>query len=158
MVFTVWDWRQWKIEETKNYGQGRAESRGVAAARKLGGVYTNRVLRFRIKYPQDWEVKGLTFSEPFGRVKMVVTIVKDRRNFPEIADEAAVGVTQDRGYINTDSASLVVLTWVGADDTKQIALAKKEDRVYKIEITCGNGNWKFWSATFEEIYRSLILL
>lgn len=158
MVFTVWDWRQWKIEETKNYGQGRAESRGVAAARKLGGVYTNRVLRFRIKYPQDWEVKGLTFSEPFGRAKITVTVVKDTRDFPIIADEAAVGVTQDREYTSSDTVSLSILTWEGANETRQLALSKKEDRLYKIEITCGNEFWKAWSATFGEVYRSLVLL
>lgn len=158
MIFTVWDYRQWKIEETKNYGQGREESKGMSAARKLGGVYTNRILRFRIKYPQDWEVKGMTFSEPFGRAKITVTVVKDLRDFPIIADEAAVGVTRDREYTSTDTASLSILTWEGASETRQLALAKKEDRLYKIEITCWNGVWKVWSATFGEIYRSLVLL
>ena len=151
MISTVWDWRQWRIEETKNYGQGREANRDVAPARKLGGVYTNKILRFRIKYPQNWEVKGLTFSEPFGRIKMVVTVVKDERNFPIIADEAAAGVTQERGYINTESASIVILTWEGGDETKQIALAKRDNRLYKIEVTCGNGIWKSWSATSRDL-------
>ncbi len=158
MVFTVWDYRQWKIEETKNYGQGREANRGVAPARKLGGVYTNRILRFRIKYPRDWEERGMTFSEPFGRVKMVVTVVNDPRDLPVIADEAAVGVTQEREYFNTESVSLVILTWEKADEVEQVALAKRENRLYRIEITCGNGVWKAWSATFGEIYRSLVLL
>lgn len=158
MVFTVWDYRQWKTEETKNYGHGWEANIGVAPAQKLGGIYTNGVLKFRIKYPQDWEAKGMTFSEPFGRARVTVTVVKDTRDLPVIADEAAGGVTQDRGYVNTDSASLVVLTWEGTGETKQLALAKKENRLYKIEITCESGIWKAWSATFEEIYRSLVLL
>ncbi|KKU01650.1 MAG: hypothetical protein UY06_C0052G0005 [Candidatus Amesbacteria bacterium GW2011_GWA2_47_70] len=156
--FTVWDYKLWRIEETKNYGQGWEENKGVAPAQKLAGVYTNKLLKFRIKYPQDWEAKDMTFSEPFGRAKITVTVEKDTRDLPIIADEMAGGITRERNYINTESASLVILTWAGVKETKQVALAKKEDRLYKIEIICESGIWKAWSATFEEIYRSLVLL
>jgi len=148
MIFTVWDWRQWRIAETKNYGQGWEENRGVAPAQKLAGVYTNKLLKFRIRYPQDWGAKA----------KIKVTVKKDTRDLPVIADEMAKGITQERGYINTESASLVILTWAGVRETKQVALAKKEDRLYKIEVICESGIWKSWSATFEQVYRSLVLL
>ena len=158
MMFTVWDWREWKIAETKDYGHGWAENREVAPAQKLEGVYTNKLLKFRLKYPSDWKVEGMTFSEPGGGVKMVVTVEEDARDLPTIADKMAEGVTQARGYINTDSASLVILTWGGPRETKQVAIAKKGDRVYKIEVTCESGAWKSWSATLEQIYRSVVLL
>ncbi len=158
MIFTIWDWRQWRIEETKNFGQGWEENKGVGPAQKLAGVYTNKLLRFRIKYPRNWEAEGMTFSEPFGRAKIAVTVKRDSRDLPVIADEMAGGITQERNYINTELVSLVVLTWKGARETKQVVLAKKEDRLYKIEVTCESGIWKAWEATFEEVYRSLILL
>ena len=158
MMFAVWDWRQWRIAETKNYGQGWAENKEVAPAQKLEGVYTNKRLKFRIKYPGDWKTSGMTFSEPAGKVKMVITVEKDTRDLPIIIDKMAEGVTKPRDYINTESASVVVLTWGGVRETKQVAIAKKEDRLYKIEVTCESGIWKSWGATFEEIYRSLVLL
>ncbi len=148
MIFAIWDWRQWRIAETKNYGQGWEENREVAPAQKLEGVYTDRLLKFRIRYPQDREAKA----------KIKVIVEKDIRDLSVIADEMAGGITQERNYINTESVSLVILTWAGARETKQVALAKKEDRLYKIEVTCENGIWKSWSATFEEVYRSLVLL
>lgn len=148
MMFTVWDWRQWRIAETNNYGHGWEENREVAPAKKLGRVYTDKLLKFRIRYPQDWGAKA----------KIRVTVEKDTRDLPVIADEMAGGITQERNYINTESANLVVLTWKGVSETKQVAIAKKGDRLYKIEVTCESGIWKSWSATFEEVYRSLVLL
>lgn len=158
VIFTVWDYKNWRIEETKNYGHGWAENREVAPAQKLKEVYTNAPLKFRIKYPEGWDAGEMTFRDPSGRVKMQVRVEKDARDFSAIADEMAEGVTRDRSYINTETASLTVLTWEGARETKQVAMAKKNDRLYKITVTCESGVWKFWFATLEEIYRSLVLL
>src|SRR3989344_2202497 len=87
MIFTVWDWRQWRIAETKNYGQGWEANKEIAPAQKLDGVYTDKLGKFRIKYPADWKQSGLTFSGPSGGLKTIVSVVKDIRDLPEIADK-----------------------------------------------------------------------
>ena len=156
--FTLWDYKNWRWEETHKFGQGGSATSEFLPAMKLEGVFSNRIRGVRIKYPKSWDVGEMEFREPFGRAKVAIRVKKDTANLSDIADSLAGGVTAERDYIDAQGLAITILTWTGDKEVRQVALAKKGDRLVTIEVTCESGAWKIFSKTFEAMYRTLVLL
>ncbi|HBC73123.1 hypothetical protein A2379_00030 [Candidatus Amesbacteria bacterium RIFOXYB1_FULL_47_13] len=182
MVFTVWDYRDWKWEETRKYGHGYEDQLAPAVA--LTRTYQNDLVRVRLKYPEEWEINeisnsALTFEEMVkegGRVvvaqwpgKMTLSIEKTTRGLPDIADEevrllnkAGVNLSKEREYISTQETNMTVLTWekpnaVRQQEVIQRGLAEKKGRLAVAEAKVSQADWLKWGKTFWEIYRSIII-
>lgn len=156
--FTLWDYKNWRWEETHKFGQGGQATSEFLPAMKLEGVFSNRIRGVRIKYPKSWDVGEMEFREPFGRAKVSIKVKKDTANLSDIADSKAFGVTRERDYLDANGLAVTILTWDGESQVKQVALAKKGDRLVMIEIICESGAWKIFSKTFEAMYRTLVVL
>lgn len=156
--FTLWDYKNWRWEETHKFGQGGQATSEFLPAMKLEGVFSNRIRGVRIKYPKSWDVGEMEFREPFGRAKVSIKVKKDTANLSDIADSKAFGVTRERDYLDANGLAVIILTWDGESQVKQVALAKKGDRLVMIEIICESGAWKIFSKTFEAMYRTLVVL
>ena len=63
MWFSFQDYKQWKHEDTKKYGQGPAEL--YMAAEEMSQKYEQQQLQFRFRYPANWK---LSFSMPYSAV------------------------------------------------------------------------------------------
>lgn len=187
IVFSVLDYRDWKRAETANFGKGSAETATYKAAQTLVGPYTNDVAKIRLRYPDGWEViedprfnppvggqdskKVFNFSDGgryeivklkdlFGRATVTVSVQADKRDLNTIIDKEAVGTSRDREFINTDATNITILTWIPSLDSqrvRQLALAKKNGKIYRIEITCEKTSWETLAKTFEEIHKSWVL-
>lgn len=58
VFLSINDYRNWKKEETKNYGHGPLEK--LALPLELAVRYQNDVAGIRLRYPQDWIAKDQT--------------------------------------------------------------------------------------------------
>ena len=123
--FTLWDYKNWRWEETHKFGQGGQATSEFLPAMKLEGVFSNRIRGVRIKYPKSWDVGEMEFREPFGRAKVSIKVKKDTANLSDIADSKAFGVTRERDYLDANGLAVIILTWDGESQVKQVALAKK---------------------------------
>lgn len=54
MAYSVWDYRKWQWEETKNYGHGPGEQ--FVAAEQLTKRYENSGMGVRLGYPSNWTI------------------------------------------------------------------------------------------------------
>lgn len=169
MIFTVWDYRNWRWEEMHLYGLGKPVEVGYSPAADLGETFTNSVARVRIKYPKDWKIRSNPELEKRGAhlsankievlemasggVTVAVGVQEVKQDLSVIADKMAVGIVKERDYITSTTAAWTILTW----SDKQIALAKKDNRLYIVEATFEKSAWKQFSKTFGEIYRQAVL-
>lgn len=170
VVFTVWDYKNWRWEETHLYGLGKPVEAGYSPAADLGETFTDLVARVRVKYPKDWKMRSNPELEKegaklsvkrievveisLGEVKIAVSVQEVKQDLPVIADKMAVGIVRERDYITSATAAWTILTW----SDKQIALAKKDNRLYVVEATFEKSAWKQFAKTFEEIYRQVVLI
>ena len=170
MIFTVWDYRTWKKEEINLYGLGKPVETGFSPALGLEGIFTDQVARIRVKHPGGWkmrsnpelEKRGARLSSKkievmeveMGGVKIAVSVQEIKEDLPVVADRMAVGISQERDYITSATAAWTILTWEG----RQVAVAKRDNRLYTVEVTCEKSAWKQFSKTFEEVYRQIVLL
>lgn len=171
---TVWDYSRWRHAEWDRFGQGREESQSWAPAGKLSGPYTQPLARIRIKYPQGWDVvenaslkqktarlgpdatEVVRFNHPFGQATIRVVTEEFTGDPPQLIDRLATGETKDREYINSDYASLTIITREGDKLVKQVAVATKRGRMMRIEVEVRSPVWGEFARTVEEVYRSLV--
>lgn len=103
------------------------------------------------------------------RLKLVVARVPAESSLIDIADAEVRALTagggklsQERDYINTDGASLVVLTHKeeenGEEVTVQEVLGKKDEKLVVIEAKVKSAEWLKWKKTFDAIYRSVVII
>lgn len=187
VVLSVMDYRDWKRAETANFGKGSAETAAYKAAQKLVGPYVNEVVKMRFRYPDGWEViedprfkmldarNKFNFSDggryeivklkdQFGRATVTVSVQADNRDLINIADEEAVGMTEDREYLTVNGANMTVLTWnpsvgsASSPQVRQLVLAKKNGGLFRMEVICEKTSWETLAKTFGEIYKSWVLI
>lgn len=181
LVFSVLDYRDWKRAETANFGKGSAKTAAYKAAQTLVGPYTNGVVNMRLKYPDGWEItenSNLKLQDPknlfnymdgkkyevvklkdqFGRATVTVSVQADNRDLINIADEEAVGVTDDREYLTVNGANMTVLTWSNSSQVRQLVLARKDGKIFRMEVICEKTSWETLAKTFWEIYKSWVLI
>lgn len=165
--FSIWDYKNWWKIEHERYGQGPQEGQGLSPAGNLVGPYASSLGKFRLRAPENWDriatKEGLRFRHPFAQRGIYPTIEasfeKAELDLPQTTDREAKKhtLTQELDYINTDTTSMVVLTWTDGELTKQLAMAIKNDRLVKIQASCLTSEWKIYANTFWEVYRSLVL-
>ena len=168
ICFSIWDYRDWWKIERERYGQGPQEGQGLSPAGKLVGPVASSFGKFRLRVPESWDKleskEVLRFKHPFAQRGVYPTLTawseKTQLDLPQATDAEAkkYTLTQELDYINTDTTSIVVLTWTDGELTKQQAMAKKNDRLVKIQTSCLTSEWKIYANTFWEVYRSLVLL
>ena len=170
MLFAVWDYKKWRQEETNLYGTGKPVETGFSPALELGEIFTDQVARIRVKYPGGWkmrsnpelEKRGARLSSKkievmemeMGGVKISVNVQETKEDLPVVADRMVGGITRERDYITSATAAWTILTW----EDRQVALAKRDNRLYTVEVICEKSAWKQFSKTFEEIYRQIVLI
>lgn len=151
VIGSIWEYRNWKTEETTNYGQGRAQTKSLKESKTLIGPYVNEKLGFRIRYPQNWNVKEEKQMTTFylNAIYIQVSVVTTPLDFPDFLDTQAKNVIRDRDY--TDS--LVILTF----DGNQKAYTQKGNKVFVITAQAAKENWNEYELTFREVYKSLVI-
>lgn len=147
---SIWEYRNWRKEETTNYGQGWQETKALKEPETLVGPYVNELQKYRIRYPKNWNIKEDKQSTIFylDRKSIRVERVTISMNFPDFVDSEAQNIIRDRDY----SDSLVVLTF----DGKQKALSQKGNVVYIVTAIAPKENWNEYELTFKEVYKSLV--
>lgn len=117
VVFSVWDYKKWRNEETRNFGQGSGTSRITNNELRITQVYQNDEWGVRIKYPEGWNVE------------QTVKFERTERNLPDIVDDEVVKIGKlDREPDHVDT-NITILTWRG----RQMAITKGGMTVVKIE-------------------------
>jgi hypothetical protein len=151
VIGSVWEYKNWKVQETSKYGQGWEQTKTLKEPETLIGPYVSKDQKFRIRYPKNWEVledkNSTTFF--FNSNSIRITQVKTGLNFADFVDSQSSGVTRDRDYID----SLVILTFTG----RQKALTQKDNKIYLVEATTPPINWNEYELTFKEVYKSLTI-
>jgi len=187
---TLVDYKKWRWEETRRFGHGYEEQ--LEPAVPLTKVYQNDIAGVRVKYPGEWgaeenskfnlqnsnvivrweevleeEKRELVVQWP-GGVRLYIE--NTDKNLADIADtevkeleSEGASLAGDREYINTDEASLVILTWEEVPETGNLvvwqrAMAQKKGRLVVLEAEMAKTEWLKWKKTLEEIYRSLVII
>lgn len=111
VVFSIRDYKSWRKEETRNFGQGPG-----AASVALTEIYQNDEWGVRLKYPGGWSVEE------------ALTLERTEKNLPDIVDEETAKIGKlDREPDHPDT-NITVLTWGG----KQMAITKSGTTVVRI--------------------------
>ena len=117
MAFSVWDYKQWRGEEMRNFGQGPSSNpKSQIPNPKLAEVYQDDEWGIRFKYPVGWKIEEN------------LKIEKTEKNLPDLVDDevARLGkLDREPDHVSTD---IIVLT----KDGNQTALTKKGDIYIKI--------------------------
>lgn len=152
---TLVDYQQWRHAELDRYGQGWSDLNPPAPA--LTRLYQNLELGIRMRLPEKTEVDkilkiGVNTSD-IGLTDLV-------RDEAERIKNEGNKLSRDWEYVNTEKINLTVLTWNedtagGGQMTRQLVMAKKANRVLKIEVGIDNGDWGKWENTLLEIYKSV---
>lgn len=166
MMFSGWDYRRWRYEEMKNYGQGWAVNARLAPAGKLEGPYMNTLVKLRMRYPEGWKAQEneklgdwvVSFKEPAKSAELIVWRRKTSESLEKIVEKEAEGVTRDREYFGTETASWIMLTWEEENRVRQKVIAKRGDVVWILELTCARDVWAAYAKTLEAVYKSVVLL
>lgn len=116
IVASVWDYKSWRKEETRNFGQGpKLNVQDSMFNVQLTEVYQNEV--FRLRYPEGWKIEE------------AVKFERTEKNLPDIVDEEVVRIGKlDREPDHPDT-DITVLTSAG----RQTAITKNGTVVIKIE-------------------------
>jgi len=123
------------------------------------GGQDSKLVVFNFMDGKKYEVVKL--KDLFGRATVTVSVQADNRDLNTIIDKEAVGTSRDREFINTDATNITLLTWIPSLDSqkvRQLALAKKNGKVYRMEVICEKTSWEILVKTFEEIYKSWVLI
>lgn len=180
---SVWDYRSWQYEETKNYGHGPDVEK---ATWKLIPIYQNNPARLRIRYPEGWtaetapafrdekqinwpgdgivaefslreQSKNITISER----KAEGSLTDWENKFLQAANPAERSYG-DRRVVNTDRGSYSILAWqkISGNETtmRQTGLAKKGELLVIVEMKSGLVDFKIDEVNFLEMMKSLVLL
>lgn len=110
--FSIWDYRSWRKEETRNFGQGPG-STSVALTR----IYQNDEWGVRLKYPEGWDIEK------------TVRFERTEKNLPDIVDEEVARIGKLDHEPDHPDTDITVLTWEG----RQMAITKNGTVVVKIE-------------------------
>lgn len=158
MGFTVWDWRNWREEETGKFGHGYEEQ--LAPAAELDKLYQNEIAGVRVKYPRDWTVsenskfkilntnqiqilenmvnlgERAVVAEWPGFMKLSVERVE--RGLPDLADaevrklaRAGHGLSKEREYLGAQETGVTLLTWETLDENREVVVAQRAMAVEK---------------------------
>ncbi len=167
------DYNNWRHLELDKYGQG---GKPQAAPASLEGVYSSRVMGLRMRYPQEWKTtenlklkvpeaklsdkreEVARFEKEGGKAKMVVYGVMVEGETVDIVDKEATGITRERDYINTDGASLAILTWERGSEVKQKAIGSRGGRLVILEATCDADEWSGMEPIFWAMYERVVMI
>lgn len=112
IVVSVWDYKSWRREETRNFGQGPG-----SASIALTEIYQNDEWGIRLKYPEEWNVEEM------------LTLERTAKNLPDIVDEEIAKIGKLDREPDHPNTNITVVTW----DGKQMAITKNGMVVVKIE-------------------------
>lgn len=166
-IKSVWDWRVWRIEETKNYGHGPGE---LKPTWQMTQNWQNDIYKIRIKYPKGWSVEegnGQVVKFSDGTETAVIKSVRVFGNLKDQEDMLIKNAGSDerlygeRQYLNTDKTSMTILTWqkFSAGETVMIQkyLAKKGDNLVTVEFFSSLADWRKNEPNFKEMAKTLVL-
>jgi len=169
---SIWDYRNWRQEETKNYGHGPDVEK---ATWKLTRIYQNNLAKIRIRYPEGWEVvtapgDGVVaeFSLREQSKKISIEVRKAEGSLTEwenkFLQETDPGERPygDRQVVNTDRGSMTILTWqrfAGSQTfMRQWGVVKKGELLVVVKFDSGLVDFKIDEVNFREMIISLVLL
>ena len=166
IMFTFWDYRNYRKIETENYGHGPGDQ---LVSWEVDQLYQDEIRRFRIKYPKELKLdeKNLTFSN--NEVSANVSVrEKTNGTLKDWEDKEIASFAKneqmygERSYENTERTNMTVINFqrFEGDQTKMISvyLAKKEDRLYKFIFETDLANWQKNQGNFKLMARTLVLL
>ena len=112
IAFSIRDYKSWRSEETKNFGQGPG-----SASFKLNQVYQNDEWGIRMKYPEGWDIE------------QTVKFERTEKNLPDIVDEEIAKIGNLDREPDHPETNITVLTRGG----RQMAITKGGMVVVRIE-------------------------
>ena len=164
---SVWDYRSWRHEETKNFGQGPVG----AAPLELTRVYQNKTAGFRVRYPDGWEIKEnfkfkiLNFKVRYRVVEMgpvKMSVEKKNANMPDITNDEVKKIgklAREREYIGLGQGTAVILTWVGNGHFFQRAMVEHREQIVVLDLEAPmDTQVQVLERTFTEMVRGLTLV
>ncbi len=176
VAFSLWDYVQWHRAEFGRLGQGPIAG-PTPTPQALARPWQSDWVGIRLAPPQGWSVQpGAGDSKawsslPLGQRVQVVQFSHPPAQLSLGAEKyvsdltAAVAaevatlplLSGDRQYINTDQASLVVLTWQKETNTYQEAILVSKGKLVVMESQAATSVWPAYEPTFGQIYRSVVL-
>ncbi len=164
VIGSIWEYRGWRKQEITNYGQGWEQVKSLKEAETLVGPYVNEKLRYRIRYPKNWQVTGdpkkiIKFANPAIReVAININMTESTQSLVDIADNLAKsGLAREREYLNAGEQSFQILTFANSQQIVQKALTKKGQQIIIIQAQTPTKNWNEFELTFKEVYKSLVI-
>jgi len=172
---SIRDYRLWHSREIGTFGQGNVAEVDLAPAVKLGLPYSAFVGKFRLKYPVGWVVKEnlvLKKMDPYPTLpkNSLSEIVRfaDLQNTAEFSVSAgglpadltkfvnnlALGITEERRYINVGSILMTILTWETPQQVVQKNVFVSNGNLFVIEFQTDANSRKVWAKTMDAVYQS----
>ena len=183
MAVSVWDWRNWRYEETKNYGHGPLES--LALPQELAIRYVNEYAGIRMRYPGGWMVveklkdiaktaemaesfkpskltEVAVITNPGGEVEVKVGVDRTQADLVTALEEQVKGVTgrgiemaREREYLNTEREDWGIITWEVGERTVRRAVAVFDGRMAVVEASFPTTSLDQYIRTGDEIVKSV---
>lgn len=181
VAVSVWDYKNWKYEETRNYGYGP----DTAFSLVINRTYQNKLAGVRIRYPGEWEVKvnpkfevknlKLTFNDVVtknDRVwvvklggKMTVYVARLTKNMPdEVNNEVALinkisKLNREREYVGTVAGTAVVLSWENEGTFYQRGMLSGNGKMVIVDLVDADATTKeVMEKTLIEMLKSVVLI
>lgn len=161
--FSFWDYKNWRHIEKDRYGYGPKEAEKWEEARLLDKLFESQKGRWRLRYPGGWTLEErigeIKIIEPEGEVVMVIKTRPINKSLPDVADEIGMGASRDREYVKGEQGEgVTILTWDGDNYIEQKAISEKSGKLVEISVVGKKENWKDWTLTVQEMYKSLVIL
>jgi len=185
---SVVDYRNWRNEETKNYGHGPREN--LEEALELGSRYINSYAGIRFRYPEGWkmeekvrdiavlaesdrpvvliprgEVEVVRVESPDGEIWVSVGRTQNEDDVvrileKEIAAGEAGGVKYigEREYWNSEREDWGVITWQDGEWIVKKAWAVEGEKTAVVETRYKAVKQDRWLKTVEELIRGVSII
>lgn len=121
--YSIYDFKQWRYEETHAFGQGPSDNLKFEILNFKWMMYQDNLLGIRFKYPENVKIgEQIKFKVENTNENLIDIVDREAKKIAEMAE---------RKYVNTERASITVLTWSGG----QRAMIRNGTDLITIEST-----------------------
>ncbi len=170
VMFTLWDYKQWRHAELDRFGQGWADV--GQAAREITRMYQGDLAEYRMRIPQEWKILQKE-SENRGLkivgegVEITSSVTERAGNLADLVDARVmelkgrgIPLRQEREYINSEKINLTVLTWQeevagGRAILHQEAWGMTNEKLVVWNAKYASEEWGKWNKTITAIFASI---
>ena len=165
VLFTFWDYRNYRKIETENYGHGPGAK---IVTWKIDRLFQNEIAGVRIKYPEELKLDEKKMIFTGEGVTVSLKVQEEKGSLKDWEDKEIAGLAKneqmygERSSENTERVNMTVINLqrFEGDKTFMVSryLAKKNNKLCILEFTTDLADWEKNEGNFKEMARTLVLL